>query len=768
MASSISSGFPGVRTKIVDSSQYIEALSSNMIGFICICSEKGPDNVPRMTTSASDFIRTYGAPNSAKYGQGGYVALQYLKTLSNLYVMRVLPNEATYAFKAMKLASEDTVTTTTYQKYYTEDENGNKVEHKVELTETKEDNAVLVSADELALKDLATIVEENTTYDEEGNVLSAPVVIVPESVNLNYTIDPVVKMYGVRGKDRNLGETEVTSMNPSGNIDMTGFKFTGKAFAAPLSDTDETLVIKVSNSVFEGLSEAGNNVTVVEFDASNPETSVEVPENLEDPEVKVVETVETERKYAFNDDLDTKYFNSVSQITAAINDGYADIIFYPYGRGEYYNNIGFKLTKARKSYPGAFVIDVYTKSKDSAFPSLVESFIVSFDRDATDNSGASIFIEDVLDRYSEYIRCKCSENIGSYEEAPEDSEDEDGNISKTSISYDNLAMTTWDFLSGGSDGPIYTKTGALDWSEKKNDEDPPKIRDYMIWAYTGELKNPETDEDNGFIQDTEDFDISVVFDAGYPTEVKNAILSLCQMRNTCFGILDNGIYYENGNKSADKALKVRRGTDTEHAHPWSDYRIALYEPYTKIYDAYTGKYVWMTPIYHVIDLMARTARDYDIFWAFAGMRRGAVSTSIKDYRYLLQGGYRDQFKDEELNPILRFTNGGDLLWGNWTCYQTPSALKNIHVVLCLQYIQRTLERNLKQYIYEFNDEYTYALIKNSVNNFLSELQSQRALESFSVSVTATDYQKRNNQCEVNIDLKVTGVIEIINVTLNVQ
>ena len=748
MASSISSGFPGVRTKIVDSSQYIEALSSNMIGFICICSEKGPDNVPRMTTSASDFIRTYGSPNMSKFGPGAYVALQYLKTLSNLYVMRVLPNEATYAFKAMKLTSEDTVTTTTYQV----DKNGNKVE----LVEAKEDNAVLVTAEELALKDLATIVEENTTYDEEGKVLTTPVVIIPESVDLNYTIDPTVKMYGVRGKNRELGETEVTSMNPSGNIDMAGFKFTGKAFAAPLSDTDETIVIKVSNSVFEGLSEAGNNVTVVEFDASDPSSSVEVPENLEDNEVKVVETVETERNYVFNDDIDTMHFNSVSQIVTAVNDGDADIIFYPYGRGEYYNNIGFKLTKARKSYPGAFVMDVYTKSKDAARPSLVESFIVSFDREATDTSGASIFIEDVLDRYSEYIRCKCSENIGSYEESPEDTVDEDGNIAKKTVSYDNLAMATYAFLDGGSDGAMYTKSGAIDWSVM---ESP------MIFAYSGseELRNPETDEGNGFIQDTEDFDISVVFDAGYSSNVKSAILDLCQIRNTCFGILDNGEYVENGNRSAKAAID-KRLTDNN----WSDYRIALYEPYTKIYDAYTGKYVWMTPIYHVIDLMARTARDYDIFWAFAGMRRGAVSTSIKDYRYLLQGGYRDQFKDEELNPILRFTNGGDLLWGNWTTQQTPSALKNIHVVLCLQYIQRTLERNLKQYIYEFNDEYTYALIKNSVNNFLSELQSQRALESFSVSVTATDYQKRNNQCEVNIDLKVTGVIEIINVTLNVQ
>jgi len=51
-----------------------------------------------------------------------------------------------------------------------------------------------------------------------------------------------------------------------------------------------------------------------------------------------------------------------------------------------------------------------------------------------------------------------------------------------------------------------------------------------------------------------------------------------------------------------------------------------------------------------------------------------VSTSIQQYRYLLQGGYRDQFKDDELNPIVRFTNGGDVLWGNWSA--TCSAMKS--------------------------------------------------------------------------------------------
>ena len=585
MASSISKVWPGVYTKITDNSQYIEALSSNMIGFICVCSEKGPDNVPRMTTSASDFIRTYGSPNNAKYGQASYIALQYLKTLSNLYVMRVTHPDATYAFKAWKLGHEDSNEVTTYQV----DSEGNKVE----LTEAKEDNAVLVSADDLASKSLEQIISDNTTQNEAGEDVS-PFIIIPESAVLNYTIDPTVKLYGVRGANRSSGETEVTSMRPTGDVDMAGFKFTGKSFSAAFESAD---VIQVSNSVFEDLTAAqGNsdNITVVEFDSS----SVELP--IED-EVKVVETVNTERNYVF-EEAELSGFKTAPEMEYPLNNDLADIIFYPYGRGEYYNNIGFKLTKAKKSYPEAFVLDIYTKSENSAYPSLVESFIISFDRDATDSSGASIFIQDVLDRYSEYLRCKVSENIGVYEENSEE-EDADGNISNTIVNYDGLAMTQIDYLAQGSDGPMYTKSGAINWQEM---EGP------VANAYLGLNINPDTGEDNSFIQDTEDFDITLVLDFGGKLGVKTNIVELCNIRNTCFGLLDNGYYDETGNKNAQAAINMRL-TD----HNWSNYRVALYEPYTKVYDAYTGKYIWVSPLFHVIDNAARTARDYDIFWAFA-------------------------------------------------------------------------------------------------------------------------------------------------------
>lgn len=632
MASSISSGFPGVRTKIVDSSQYIEALSSNLIGFICICSEKGPDNTPVMATSASDFIRRYGQPSMNKFGPGAYVALQYLKTLSNLYVMRVLPDDATYAYKALKLTSTDTVTK--YQEVEEVDAEGNTVKvYKEIVPVTISENAYAVTEEDLSkdLNEVLSNLPEGTTD-----------VIVPEGAfGYSLTMDDGTAFKGARAsvkptsdEARTGGETVIEApVEAVGDITISGVTFKGNALSSEFADTG---VIVVSNSIFSELSAAGTSFSVVEYNPSDPETSFDASET-EDMVIKEV----IDREYSFLD-TELKYFNDAPSIDTPLNEGEADIIFYPYGRGEYYNNIGFKLTKARKSYEGAFVLDIYTKSDTSVYANLVESFIVSFDQDATDSSGASIFIKDVLDRYSEYLRCKVSENIGQYEEST------DEELKVINVSYDNLAMTQIDYLSGGSDGEMYTKSGALDWS---------KMTSPMVMAYSGLIINPETGEDNGFMTDTEDWDVSVIYDCGYPTPVKDAIIELCNTRNTCFGILDNGIYTEQGNKNAKAAVDERLSD-----HNWSNYRVALYEPYTKIYDAYTGRNVWMTPIYHVCDLMVRTARDYDIFWAFAGMNRGAVTTSIQQYRYLLQGGYRDQFKDEELNPIVRFTNGGDCLF----------------------------------------------------------------------------------------------------------
>jgi len=95
-------------------------------------------------------------------------------------------------------------------------------------------------------------------------------------------------------------------------------------------------------------------------------------------------------------------------------DGYFDnFIFavYPEGRGEYYNDLGFRI-RLNSSYDGMITSRVYTfevikYTSASTFDIIDGPYFVSFDPDAIDpNSQKSMFIETVVNSYSEYVKVK--------------------------------------------------------------------------------------------------------------------------------------------------------------------------------------------------------------------------------------------------------------------------------------------------------------------------------------------------------------------------
>ena len=540
--------WPGVYVSINDNSNVYSESLPGAIGFMCLLSEKGPDNRPVMVTSVSDLLKTYGSPSPRKYGQAWYVAKEYLETLSNLFVMRVLPKNATYATLALKL-KQNPDEITKYRISKVKDEEGNIKEVLTEISSfTSEDKVVTV--DEL---------NSDTTIANIINNAGADNIIFPATEinrSAHYTAD--VTLVGAEGgapatEEPRAGNETIFNGAIDGDttLRLDGFTLSQYAFSNNYSNTSE---VSVRNCRVMGL-EGGNTTVPEEFEEGNLPVAEE-----EDIPVKTV----TNRSFFFQN-IELGNIKSVPEIKTALNgeDSDADIVFYPYGRGEYYNKLGIKLTKAKKSYEGAFIIDIYEMGKDSSYANLVESFTVSFDIDAKDISGSSIFIKDVLDMYSDYIKCEVSNNIGQY---AEDLEENDGNdINVLTNSYDDLAMTTIEYLSGGTDGSMYDKNGNLDWNVEVSLEDEEGTENMTMAlanAYCGLNINPETGEANEEITDTENMDFTVVFDAGWPTPVKDAIVDLCDSRQSCFGFLDNGVAAENGNRSEYK-LHITREKGTE-------------------------------------------------------------------------------------------------------------------------------------------------------------------------------------------------------------
>ena len=97
MAANVS---PGVYTKIIDLSTYVQEVPST-IGMFVSLATKGRDNKLVFVGGRSDLISEWGEPDISKwgknYGQGMYEIYNYLGESGATYFMRVLPDDATFS-----------------------------------------------------------------------------------------------------------------------------------------------------------------------------------------------------------------------------------------------------------------------------------------------------------------------------------------------------------------------------------------------------------------------------------------------------------------------------------------------------------------------------------------------------------------------------------------------------------------------------------------------------------------------------------------------
>lgn len=295
-------------------------------------------------------------------------------------------------------------------------------------------------------------------------------------------------------------------------------------------------------------------------------------------------------------------------------------------------------------------------------------------------------------------------------------------------------------LRKGSEGSLRTSSG---------DVDPTEAETLLEQAYSGLLTNPNTGENEDRVLDIENIWFSVVYDAGYPADVKTAISTLCQTRRDCVGILDNG-----DNATVNAALATRTNTNT-----FNNYFVALYESYNKVSDVFTGQDVWFSPIFHMAYLLPRNDNVAELWFAVAGFNRAAID-SIKELRYNPRLGQRDQLYLKQLNPIVKFAQGY-VMWGQLTAQAKSSALSDLNIVRMVLYAKRAIEQFCRFFIFEQNDPITWAEVSGGIVDFLEQIKKRRGLNDYTVEVSATEYERKTKRFHVNIILDPTRVVEQI-------
>ncbi|MGB9730202.1 MAG: phage tail sheath C-terminal domain-containing protein, partial [Thermoprotei archaeon] len=293
-------------------------------------------------------------------------------------------------------------------------------------------------------------------------------------------------------------------------------------------------------------------------------------------------------------------------------------------------------------------------------------------------------------------------------------------------------------LSNGSDGSLIDPTTGIVVSDV--------AQSLLELAYQGNI-DPN-------VLNTDFYPIDLVLDAGYPLGVKQAIVTLAsELRMDCFALLDLGV-----NGSSAQAVTNRIQNEN-----FNTFYAAIYDPYIQISDQFTGKSIWLTPIYVVSQLFALNDKINDVWYAVAGYTRGAINNVTG----LLYQPDLTSYYQNQINPIIN-TSSGNVLWGQLTTQRAANSMQNVNVVRMVLYVQRAIKNMGKYYIFDLNDQITWTNIQTSINNFLTSVQSERGLQDFSVQISATQYQLNNKQVTVSVTLKPTLALEQILVPIYVQ
>lgn len=758
---------PGVFTTVIDLSSYLQTIPGT-IGFSAFVSRRGPDNVLMYQTSLQEYADQYGTPNindfGAKWSQGPYIAWNHMTVAPSMYALRCLPDDAAYSnlFVYMNVDSTNTAYT---------------VSHELSMNTLAEletvlgqnvgpgDTPTLPAVNALTDDDLVTKNDHDSLSDDESPNLYIPVTgdRVASTVGNNiYEVTAEGNFWEIVGATylsynaRAITAQDISSKNDllplsddTGSVytPLAGDKvysvFDDKMYTAQASGTTWTSESLSTYDTFYTTYDFRNTAalasvtTVYTFNGSSVVLATDITYLQGAPNADSFFVQYDLTKSPNNKEVNAQYYydtltSTLQESTNFAGTGYPLMVFYPVGRGDSYDDFAVDISiSANTNLEGVYDLNIWETQADGD-DVIVESFSVSFIPTAVDESGQSLYVVDVLERYSQNMRVMLNEtNINLWAQNGTDIV-----VGSTSIPI---------HLYGGSEGSIVS----VDENTGKRTPVDTELITLLSKAYLGLI------DDN--VLDLDDVYMPLVYDAGYPTEVKDSIVKLTsELRLDGIAILDNG-----DNTSFTASIASRNDY-----HTYNTRYAALFEEYSKIFDFNTGKDIWVSPVYHMATMIPLTDTLYDIWWASAGFNRGTIS-GIKELRFSPKLNQRDQMYLDQLNPIVKFSVGYTM-WGNLTTQRKPSALQDINVVRTVLYIKRTLEQFLKFYIFEFNDEETWNEMFNAIDPFLQDIKSRRGLTAYEIDVGATEYEIKTKRAHVNVQLTPTRVIERIELNLYVK
>lgn len=327
--------------------------------------------------------------------------------------------------------------------------------------------------------------------------------------------------------------------------------------------------------------------------------------------------------------------------------------------------------------PYSFWIDVYM-DYDNPRDHPVESYLVKRSRE-TNGFGNQMFLEDVINKSSKYIR------VRNNEFAPE----------KVKV-----VETAKVFLEGGTNG------GRVSYGQV--------MRGWDLYS------------------DTEHINVNILIQGGAPigmtalqdvADIQRKMLTIAEDRMDAVAILDVP------SSEQETARAVAYSTQTLNVD--SSYG-ALYTCDMRVPDTYNDMDVWVPPSGFVAANCAMTDEDYEVWFSPAGMYRGRIEGANKS-KYIYNQGHRDALDAANVNAIRYFPKGqGWRVWGSNTLQSMASALSDLNVRRLMNFIEKSVRLANMYSVFDPNDQILRSRVTTIIERFLTPIKNAGGLYWFKV------------------------------------
>lgn len=435
-------------------------------------------------------------------------------------------------------------------------------------------------------------------------------------------------------------------------------------------------------------------------------------------------------------------YSSQANIDADIDLAANFMSVFPTGRGADYNKLSWSITlneSLADTYSFAmYDINFFDLDSNGFLVGIEDTYTVSFDPDAVDVTGQSLFVTDYIEKYSDMFRVVVN-----------NTDFEDLVLPLVQTHYDPafLAEDLYSFdlfkdayqdvkysLASGSEGTLLDANGRFDNAV---------FEGLVVDMYAGTL-DPR-------ISNFKEIQAKVIFDAGFSVATKTAMSNFTStLRTDIFAYLDS-LFQQN----EDQELSFRSDDLSIN-----NFRAGIQGGNFVTYEPYSGKDIQVPALYQVCFNISRVWNSLGVHVPVAGYNaRGNIDGVKRDtLAYNPPAPYRNQLYLKQMNVIVKDPSGVYRL-STLTSQKKASALSNESIVNMVQVIDVELTLFSEKFLFDFITPEVFSDIDNQVNDYFVKWFRNNGVEQVEVNVYASELDKKNKTVRVDVSIWPTSFIE---------